>query len=391
MPSDQIKIRGGKRMKKIFFGILAVVFASGISYAADVQQQDASVGLSVPQIIELIGIDMSETITPGPEDYARDLQVARVVNDSSNQWGQQLIALRSTSPPGHVVERRVYAVAGHKNDAAVISISHEGNIETSWRNSIWGHLVTNGVPATNPDAFPLSKAITSAGLVWMQANWNTLAPGGDSWDNPVYVPVQITGISNNTGNEAAVDNAMYDANNDIGKGFAERTAALELTIFTNAQDGAALYVHGLQPAAQQGILRLEDTYVSVCTEKTYILQNDLEGAYANACSGDVMETTKKTASSIERVEDNPRNNMGGDGNLTATMGANGDVHGGDATDKAYSTWLRIHNQAQHLFEVKMSTKSPRLIVMNLGIANLARYTEGEYTNTLTFTLMPIVG
>jgi len=32
-----------------------------------------------------------------------------------------------------------------------------------------------------------------------------------------------------------------------------------------------------------------------------------------------------------------------------------------------------------------------LVVVNLGIANLARYTEGEYTNTLTFTLMPIVG
>ncbi|MFH1962307.1 MAG: hypothetical protein ABIJ30_05460, partial [bacterium] len=178
---------------------------------------------------------------------------------------------------------------------------------------------------------------------------------------------------------------------DIGKGFAERTAALEMTIFTNAQDGAALYVHGLQPAQQQGILRLEDTYVSVCTEKTYILQNDLEGAYANACSGDVMETTATSPSSTARMEDNPRNNMGGDGNLTATMGTDGGVHEGAATDKAYSTWLRIHNQSQHLFEVKMSTKSPRLVVVNLGVANLARYTEGNYTNTLTFTLMPIIG
>ncbi|MEK7275212.1 MAG: hypothetical protein AAB110_08140, partial [Candidatus Desantisbacteria bacterium] len=42
------------------------------------------------------------------------------------------------------------------------------------------------------------------------------------------------------------------------------------------------------------------------------------------------------------------------------------------TNKAYSTWLRIHSQAQHLFEVKMSTKAPRLIVINLGIAILKK-------------------
>ena len=230
----------------------------------------------------------------------------------------------------------------------------------------------------------MSGPVTSEGLAWILANWYPawIPSYDDQWDNLG---------SNNTGNKAAVDNAMYDANNDIGKGFAERTAAMEMTIFTNAQDGAALFVHGLQPATQQNILRLEDTYVSVCTEKTYILQNDLEGAYANACSGDVMEQTSKTASDVARVEDNPRNNMGGDGTLTATMGIDSGVHTGDAVNKAYSTWLRIHNQSQHLFEVKMSTKAPRLVVVNLGIANLARYTEGEYTNTLTFTLMPIVG
>ena len=266
-------------MKKLLVSVIAVALMGGVAYAADMQQEDASVGLNCLQLIELVGIDMSETVTPGPEDYARDLQVARVVNDS------------------------------------------QGTSEA---------------------------------------------------------------ISTNTGNEAALDNAMYDTNNDIGKGFAERTAALEMTIFTNAQDGAALYVHGLQPATQQNILRLEDTYVSVCTEKTYILQNDLEGADANANSTAVAESANgiNGASLMDRVENNDRNGLGG--SVVANVGS-------QDSDKAASSWLRIHNQAQHLFEVKMSTKAPRLIVINLGIANLARYTEGEYTNTLTFTLMPIVG
>ncbi|MFH1962420.1 MAG: hypothetical protein ABIJ30_06050 [bacterium] len=261
-------------MKKLLVSVVALALTGGVAYAADMQQEDASVGLSVPQIIELVGLDMSETVTPGPEDYARDLMVDRVVNNNDND-----------------------------------------NIQT--------------------------------------------------------------------GNEASDENVMSDANDDIGKGFAERTAALEMTIFTNAQDGAALYVHGLQPTTQQNILRLEDTYVSVCTEKTYILQNDLEGAAANANSMAVAEDYPIAyASSDTRVEENDRNVMGG--SVVDNVGITDD-------EKAKSSWLRIHNQAQHLFEVKMSTKAPRLVVINLGIANLARYTEGNYTNTLTFTLMPIVG
>ncbi|MBU0700600.1 hypothetical protein KKE26_04820 [bacterium] len=300
-------------MKKLLVSVVALALAGGVAYAADMQQEDASVGLSVPQIIELVGIDMAETVTPGPEDYARDLMVCRVVNDPQMARGT-------------------------------------GKIE------------------------------------------------------------------DNTGNEAATDNAMYDSNDDIGKGFAERTASLEMTIFTNAQDGAALYVHGLQPATQQNILRLEDTYVSICKEKTYIWQNAIEGAFADASSMVVTENKSQTLddtsgatinSSTATVISNPRmgheDTLGGsnnDPNANEDEDAEADnphTHNVDynieskPTNKAYSTWLRIHNQAQHLFEVKMSTKAPRLIVINLGIANLARYTEGDYTNTLTFTLMPIVG
>ncbi len=115
-------------------------------YAADMQKQDASVGLNVPQIIELVGIDMTETVTPGPEDYARDLMLCRVVN-----------------------------------------------------------------------------AMNTAGAA---AQPNIMGY------NPILCTVPA------------------------GKGFAERTDAISLSIFTNAQDGAALYVHGTQPNGPQGILQL---------------------------------------------------------------------------------------------------------------------------------------
>ncbi len=62
-----------------------------------------------------------------------------------------------------------------------------------------------------------------------------------------------------------------------------------------------------------------------------------------------------------------------------------------STEKAWSCWLRLHNQSQRILEVKMATAAPRLVVFNLGISDLAKYTEGSYYNTLTFTLMPIVG
>ncbi|MFH1861011.1 MAG: hypothetical protein ABH870_08410 [bacterium] len=270
--------------KTIITAFLISISTAG--YAADVQQQDASVGLNVPQIIELVGVDMEETVVPGPEDYARDLMMCRVLN-----------------------------------------------------------------------------AMNTAGAA---AQPNIMG----------YDPVQCT--------------------IPAGKGFAERTDAISLSIFTNAQDGAALYVHGTQPSGPKGILQLEDSYLSVCTEKTYILQNDLEGAYAGACSVAYMEKEGLASNnSIDRVKDNPRNDSGGPEVRTKVSGGYTVTEIGqltqDVTDTAASTWLRLHNQAQHLFEVKMATKAPRLIVVNLGIANLARYTEGEYTNTLTFTLIPIVG
>ncbi len=368
-------LQGGfKKMRRLIILLTIVIFGmyEGIAVAAEAidgfrDTESVSVGLDVPDIVELVVLDADEVIVPGPEDYARDLQVERVVNDPQR------------SGPG-----------------------------------------------------------------------------------------VIGAIADNTGNEAAKDNAMYDMNNDIGKGFAERSAAFEVTIFSNSQDGAALYVQGDQPATQQNILRLEDTYLSVNTERTYILRNDIEGAYANACSlgvsesgvlggnpalvgaaiaavntaitnlagnptdlvtpamsaiataailpvsnanppigttlkndinaaatrGDLLNALNKALTNLNNmstigvVANNPRASMGLD-DFPATVRNN--VGSALPTNTAYATWLRIHNQSQHIFEVKMATNSPRIVCFNLGIASLSRYTRGMYTNTLTFTLMPIVG
>lgn len=131
---------------------------------------------------------------------------------------------------------------------------------------------------------------------------------------------------------------------DPGKGFADRSNAIELTMFTNAQLGGMLYVHGLQPPTQEGVLILEDTYLTVQTEKTYVLQNDLEGAITK----------------FRTYENKP------------------------------SYWLRLGNEAQEIFKVSTATKDARLIVFKIGIGNLARYTHGVYKNTITFSLMPLV-
>lgn len=144
-----------------------------------------------------------------------------------------------------------------------------------------------------------------------------------------------------------LDKSEYGGGNewvDPGKGFADRSDAIELNMFSNAQNGGLLYVHGIQPPGPEGILILEDTYLTIETARTYILQNNLEGA-----------TTKFRTYSDK---------------------------------KTY--WIRLYNEAQEIFKVTMATKDARLIVFKLGIGNLARYTHGNYKNTITFSLMPLV-
>jgi hypothetical protein len=185
-----------------------------------------------------------------------------------------------------------------------------------------------------------------------------IVPGPEDYARDLS-PKAVVNYGYSTSNAAGKENVMMDINNNIGKGFAEREDALSLTIFTNAQDGAVLYVHGSIPASNsaKGALMLEDTYITVSMEKTYILQNQIEGAYSDAA----------TNPGVDSLPEKP------------------------LCPKKSATWLRLHQQAQHIVEVKTATKTARLIVFNVGVANLPRYTEGEYTNTLIFTLMPIIG
>jgi len=133
-------------------------------------------------------------------------------------------------------------------------------------------------------------------------------------------------------------------------GFADRADALSVNLFTNARKGAKLFVHALANPAHDKSLRVQDVYLTVMTEKTYVLLNKLEDAAA-------------TAQTVDGSGPTPR-----------------------------ASWLQLDNEAQELFSVGKATKATRLVVLKLGIGNLARYTENVegYEADLTFTLMPTV-
>ncbi|MDI6735788.1 MAG: hypothetical protein QME42_06295 [bacterium] len=130
-------------------------------------------------------------------------------------------------------------------------------------------------------------------------------------------------------------------------GFADRSEAISFNMFTNARAGADVYVHALGNAAHNKTLRVEDVYLTVMTEKTYILNNKLEGSWAKAQT---------------------------------------------ELDCPNAKWLQLNNEARTLCGVDKSTKATRLWVLKIGIGNLARYTENVagYDADLTFTLMPRV-
>jgi hypothetical protein len=133
----------------------------------------------------------------------------------------------------------------------------------------------------------------------------------------------------------------------IDGGFAERSNCLEISIFTNAKGGADVYVYGIQPAQQQNILRLEDIYFTIEKEKTYV------------CIDNIPKQCDPNANTCEEPK----------------MGA---------------CWLRIHNEAQHLFSVNEATESARNIAIKVGIGNLLSYTEGVYSSDVVVVLMPTV-
>ncbi|MEW6096552.1 MAG: hypothetical protein AB1567_08510 [bacterium] len=148
-------------------------------------------------------------------------------------------------------------------------------------------------------------------------------------------------------NQSVVSNSVKP---DDEYGFADRADAIKVSIFTNARAGATVYFHGLANPEHNKTLRVEDVYLTVMKEKTYVLLNELEGAWvfdnANTCP--------------------------------------------DQQGKA--KWIQCDNEAKTFFGVTMSTKATRDWWLKLGIGNLARYTENEegYDMDLTFILTPIV-
>jgi len=148
---------------------------------------------------------------------------------------------------------------------------------------------------------------------------------------------QYQEVAKNTGSSAPNDEY----------GFADRADAIKVSIFTNARSGAKVYVHGLANPEQNKTLHVEDVYLTVMTEKTYVLKNNLEEATAVA----------KTQTGCPNA-----------------------------------TWLQLNNEAKELFGVGIATKAIRDWYLKLGIGNLARYTENAdgYDMDITFTLLPIV-
>jgi hypothetical protein len=180
--------------------------------------------------------------------------------------------------------------------------------------------------------------------------------------SPVTCQQKIeSGTDDDTDNPVADPGATINNNN---QGFIDRSDAISLKIFSNANSGATLFTYGVQPTTLNadghltGVLRLQDIYLTVQCEKTYISFNGLEGAKANA----ITYATDGICSS---------------NNTPKTM-------------KACATWLQLHNEAQHIYEVNEATKAKRDVVFKIGVGNLARYTTGTYNATIWFSLIPQV-
>jgi len=140
-------------------------------------------------------------------------------------------------------------------------------------------------------------------------------------------------------------------------GFADRPDAIKVSIFTNAYKGVTVFLYGLANHEHNNTLRVEDVYLTVMTEKTYVLMNKIEGAWAHA-----KTEVKKTKLGLPHAL------------------------------KYQASWIQCNNEPKEFFGVKMSTKAVRDWWLKLGIGNLARYTENEegFDMDLTFILMPIV-
>lgn len=158
---------------------------------------------------------------------------------------------------------------------------------------------------------------------------------------------------------------LNDPNNPGGgiayftNGFAARADAINLFVFTNARKGAKLFVFGTPIPSQEGSLQVSDIFLTVMSEKTYVLFNKLD--------------------EVPYVSWTPTHPW--------PYAATGITPG---IDDDAALWLQLTTEALPIFEFEKATKSKRLIVFKVGIGSLSFYTQGKYEGMTTFIFIPTV-
>lgn len=138
---------------------------------------------------------------------------------------------------------------------------------------------------------------------------------------------------------------------DYARDSVMRFDVIGINIFTNASGGAELYTYGVQPTVLNetghltNVLRLEDVFLKVNKNATYIIENKIEGA---AIFGNVL---------LSGLQDK---------------------------------WVNLNNEANPLMKVSTATKSKRTVGVDVAVTNLSYYTTGSYRCTIWFSLIPKV-
>jgi hypothetical protein len=222
-------------------------------------------------------------------------------------------------------------------------------------------------------------------------------------------------------------------------GWLERSEAISLSIFTNSQNGATLYVYGIAPE-HQNRLYLKDCFITVDTPKTFIWKNKLEGASARVSTPNpdnfgIEVPWKQFIPPPPWLDNEIIKEIGSESQWWEYIGKEiliskypwlEDIPEDRLKEVAESfvyveglytpgeyikvgegyffrpipdlspppptpNYLQLSNPSiLWIFSVNKATAAPRKIVFQIGIGNLDFYTEGEYTNTIVFILMPNV-
>ena len=142
------------------------------------------------------------------------------------------------------------------------------------------------------------------------------------------------------------------------QGFVDRAQAIKLTMFTNAKTGATIFFHGLANSELEKSLYVQDVYLTVMRDKTYVLLNSTKPETDMAVTGGIDGAWAICNTKIDGTND--------------------------------AKWIQTNAEAKKFFGVTQSTESARDWWLKLGIGSLAEYTEGSYSMDLTFIITPVV-